>query len=117
MATRQDALEGIPDDELVFVVRGSHPAAPETLRTFAQQVLKIERYSRLSSEESRAEARRIADETFALADRMEQHQVHERVREEERLAGLTANTDNEQLERKYARTVALASDGSVIGLT
>jgi hypothetical protein len=76
------ALAEIPDDELVFVVRGSHPAAPETVREFGRRVLHAARWGARAGtpeliEQSRraaSEARVLADRAFAMADLMEQQQ-------------------------------------------
>lgn len=112
--TKREALESaladVPDDELIFVVRGSHPAAPETLRTFAQRVLALETIAMKQTPESKAAARKLANDVFAMADRMEAHEANAPVREAERKAGLTADGENERLERErfeeHARRLA-----------
>lgn len=71
-------LQSIPDGELLFIVRGSHPAAPEAVREFARRVLHTARFSgkvmqagKDITAQLRDEARQIADDTFAVAERME----------------------------------------------
>lgn len=99
------SLADVPDDELVFVVRGSHPAAPETLREYGRRVLHYERLKQYPLSDEGAQlakagavrARSDADAAFNMADRMEQGDVHQQRMVDERRAGLTANDDDEQL--------------------
>lgn len=99
-------LADVPDDELVFIVRGSNPAAPETLREFARRTLHYQKLRQYSLDEAGAEqakkeageARVTADEAFAMADRMERGETHNARKADEMRAGLTANGDNARLE-------------------
>lgn len=68
------ALQDIPDGEEILIVRGSHPAAPETLREYARRILHMERIAYYSNPRQQRDARAEADRVFAMADRMEQQQ-------------------------------------------
>lgn len=106
----ESALADVPDDELIFVLRGSNPAAPEALREYARRVLYVERMAqtRVPDNSSKADVRRIvaerqqqaradADAAFAMADRMEAL-APEWIAEAETAAGLRADTKNAELE-------------------
>lgn len=68
----ESALADVPDDEQLFIVRGSHPAAAETLREFARRTLHYELHrGKSSTAETQAEARRAADDAFTMADLMD----------------------------------------------
>lgn len=111
--TKRELLEAIatwPDDELFFVVRGSNPAAPETLREYARRVLHVERMSqtRVPDNSTKEEGKRIfsermqkaradADAACAMADRMEAL-APEWLAAAETAAGLRADTKNAELE-------------------
>lgn len=111
--TKAELLEQIatwPDDELFFVIRGSNPAAPETLREYGRRVLHVERMSQVSvpSGSTKEAVRRItadrkqtartdADAAFALADRMDALAPDWLVAAET-AAGLRADTKNAELE-------------------
>lgn len=97
-----DALADVPDDEPLLVLRGSNPAVPEAVRNYAQNVLAIERRSGRSTDATRAEARKQADAAFALADEMQNYgSAHKQRIEDEIRAGLTANAENERLEKEW----------------
>jgi hypothetical protein len=68
------ALSSIPEDEPIFIIRGSDPAAPETLREHARRTLHIARRT-IGTLSAQKDARAFADKAFALADRMEALQV------------------------------------------
>lgn len=117
-------LADIPDYELLFVVRGTHPAAPETLREYARRVLHYQRISGYPetiegaeiAAKAQAQARAEANDAFTMADMMEQtHDVHVKRMADERRVGLTANDENEKLEaeeRERTAAVVTAETGS-----
>jgi hypothetical protein len=68
-------IQDLPDDEELFIVRGSHPAAPETLREFARRELHRSRLDEAGTPSLQRQARLVADEVFSIADRMEHRQT------------------------------------------
>jgi hypothetical protein len=106
-AHRAAQLADIPEDEPVLIVRGSHPAAPETVREFARRVLHHERWAgRASTEETQRDARQLADRAFALADQMEAYQG------EQRQARLREEAERARQEADDARRKMLAEMGT-----
>lgn len=99
-------FEDVADEELLFLVRGSSPAAPETLREYGRRVLHYARLLHAINSTAQKAARTEANEAFALADAMEAAQGN-LIRLAEDAAGLTAA--NPEIATHDFKEVSLAA--------